>query len=567
MENVWAFYRRSTDKQELSIDDQRRECQAFAARNNWQIVREFEPRQGYGSGLTIDRDESFLEMIRLAERGGHGIRFLVVYDVSRFGRLPAKLKIYYEQHFQRFGIRVVYAKDDFKNDGTIGDDITQMVKHSEAHQFSVILSELTLRGAKSHAALGHSAGGKAPYGYDRLLVDAVGNPVKRLGPKEHKADKMQRVVFAPNATERLTVNQIFETYVKGEGLNRIVADLNKRKVPSPRGQFWSKSMVHYMLRNRSYLGERIYNKRSYKGYRRGDKGSMFNAKDQWIIKENAHEGIVERELFEKVQARLPTRGISQGRSYHSPHLLTGLIVCNHCGYRFTGWSKTGNGHENRYYSCSGFLRIGESVCRSVHASAEELEHLAVEAIRERVKKTNWKDELKPTLKGLLKDQFGEANENKAEDMKKALEKTDHQLRNIVEAIKAGVSPTMLTEELTRLESQKIELLKDIAHLEGRKSLKKDLDTVLDELLGYADNFDDLWNQCATNEEKKAFLRAFIYQITLDHSADHIKATYYLYHLPQSPENGLARDTLSSISGGFLPKSIAGVGSAPARTIL
>ena len=48
------------------------------------IIKEFEPRQGYGSGLTIDRDESFLEMIRLAERGGHGVRYLVVYDVSRF---------------------------------------------------------------------------------------------------------------------------------------------------------------------------------------------------------------------------------------------------------------------------------------------------------------------------------------------------------------------------------------------------------------------------------------------------------------------------------------------------
>ena len=117
--------------------------------------------KGFGSGLTIDRDESFLEMVRLAERGGHDVRHLVVYDVSRFGRLPAKLKIYYEQHFLRFGIRVVYAKDDFKNDGTIGDDITQMVKHSEAHQFSIKLSELTLRGAKSHAALGHSAGGES----------------------------------------------------------------------------------------------------------------------------------------------------------------------------------------------------------------------------------------------------------------------------------------------------------------------------------------------------------------------------------------------------------------------
>src|SRR5260370_10635903 len=136
--------------------------------------------------------------------------------------------------------------------------------------------------------------------------------VKLLGRGEHKADKLQRVVFVPNASERWTVNQIFEAYAKGDGLNRIVADLNKRKVPSPRGQYWSKSMVHYLLRNRSYLGERIYNKRSYKGWRRGDKGSLLNAKDQWIVKENAHEAILQRELFEKVQAKLPTRGISQG---------------------------------------------------------------------------------------------------------------------------------------------------------------------------------------------------------------------------------------------------------------
>ena len=54
MSHVWAFYRRSTDKQELSISDQRRECQAFAAAHGWEIVREFIPSKGYASGLTID---------------------------------------------------------------------------------------------------------------------------------------------------------------------------------------------------------------------------------------------------------------------------------------------------------------------------------------------------------------------------------------------------------------------------------------------------------------------------------------------------------------------------------
>ena len=109
--------------------------------------------------MSIDRDATFLEMIASAEQGRHSVRYLLAYDVSRFGRLPAKLKIYYEQHFLRFGIRVIYVKDDFRNDGTIGDDITQLVKHSEAHQYSVKLSELVLRGCKSHAALGHGRQG------------------------------------------------------------------------------------------------------------------------------------------------------------------------------------------------------------------------------------------------------------------------------------------------------------------------------------------------------------------------------------------------------------------------
>jgi DNA invertase Pin-like site-specific DNA recombinase len=103
MENAWAFYRRSTDRQELSIEDQRRECRAFAASRGWEIVREFEATKGFGSGLTIDRDLAFQEMVHLAEQGGHGVRYLVVYDVSRFGRLQQEDKIYWERRLKKQG--------------------------------------------------------------------------------------------------------------------------------------------------------------------------------------------------------------------------------------------------------------------------------------------------------------------------------------------------------------------------------------------------------------------------------------------------------------------------------
>jgi DNA invertase Pin-like site-specific DNA recombinase len=211
MDKCWAFYRRSTDKQELSISDQRRECQALAKRMGLEIVREFEPVKGWGSGLTIDKDPSFLEMVRLSEKRGHSVRYLLVYDVSRFGRMAPEKKIYWEQHFLRQGITVRYAKDDFRHDGSLGDGLSQYVKHSEANQFSLKLSELTLRGAKSHAALGHSTGGNAPFGFDRLLIDQDGNAVKVLKRGEWKADKRQRVVWIPSPVEAPILQWVFDS--------------------------------------------------------------------------------------------------------------------------------------------------------------------------------------------------------------------------------------------------------------------------------------------------------------------------------------------------------------------
>jgi DNA invertase Pin-like site-specific DNA recombinase len=213
MEKAWAFYRRSTDKQELSIEDQRKDVRAYAQQRGWQVVREFEPQLGYGSGLTIDRDPAFLEMVRVAEHEPHGATYLVVYDVSRFGRLVTEEKIYWEQRLKKQGrIQIVYVHEDFKNDGSLGDMLLKVVKHSEAHQFSVKLSEVTLRGAKSHAALGHSAGGAAPFGYDRLEIDPAGNSVRVMNrASDWKSNKMHRVIWTPSATKSPVVRWIFET--------------------------------------------------------------------------------------------------------------------------------------------------------------------------------------------------------------------------------------------------------------------------------------------------------------------------------------------------------------------
>jgi len=534
MDKCWAFYRRSTDRQELSIPDQRRECQALAKKMDLQIIREFEPLKGWGSGLTIDQDPSFQEMVRLAELGGHGVRYLLVYDVSRFGRLQPEDKIYWERRLKKQGgIQIVYAKDDFKNDGSTLDTLSKVLKHGEAHQFSMKLSELTLRGAKSHAALGHSTGGNAPFGYDRLLVDQDGKPVKVLRRGEWKADKRQRIVWIPSPTEKPIVQKVFDTYDKGMGLYMISQDLNDQGIRAPRGRFWSKVQIHYMLKNRVYLGERIYNQRSYKGYRRGDKGSLFNSKDQWVIKTDAHEAIIDRELFDRIQARRKSKPFGRGRPYHKPYLLSGLAVCARCGYKMMGWPKKGNGHTYLTYTCSGYQRIGRSACRSVNISGPELEGLAVRAIREHVTDSAWQKDFRRIIESMIRDQSGPKANRRGRELRTRLESIHRQIANVVEAVKDGRFSSVLGEELQKLENQRDEVRRELAEFDATAKAALSHDEIVDGIMETAANFDKTWEAAETVETRKEILRGFLKGIRIDHGDQQPKAHFQLYMIPQN----------------------------------
>lgn len=534
MEQAWAFYRRSTDKQELSIDDQRREVRAFAQARGWEIIKEFQPRLGYGSGLTIDRDPAFLEMARVAEQEPHGAKYLVVYDVSRFGRLQPEDKIYWERRFKKEGgIQIVYVKDDFRNDGSIGDILTKVVKHSEAHQFSLKLSEVTLRGAKSHAALGHSAGGAAPFGYDRLEIDPSGDPIRVMNrSSDWKSNKLHRVIWRPSRTEAPVVRWVFETYEKGTGLNLLVQQMNAQKIPPPRSRYWSKSMIHYMLRNRAYIGERSYNKRSYKGYRRGEKASLTNPKENWVITANAHQPIVDSSLFERVQTIFKSKIVTIGRTFHRPYLLTGIVRCANCGYRMIGQTSKGNGHKYLTYTCSGYLRIGKAVCRSVHVLTDALETEVLSSIREHLSAPSWESQVRETLERMVNEEFGDSAQTRVEGLERELEDVQRQIANVIEAIKAsGRLSAAMNQTLADLEIRRDSIQSELRKAENRKHQKIGAETLAERIMTEYGNFDRIWNEGLTIEDRKELLRCYVHQVSVSHSRDQVRAEIWLYKVP------------------------------------
>lgn len=526
MDKAWAFLRPSTDRQELSVPDQRKICVKKATALGAMIVYEFVPFKGYRSGKTIERDSEFQRMSKMAETKGHGVKWLIIHDVSRLGRMHPQAKFYWQEHFRRHGIQVKYAVDneDFKNDGSLGDDVQQLVSHGKAHQFSIDLGRDTIRGSKSHAELGHSCGGRAPYGYDRLLIDQSGKPVRVLQDGERKSDKMQRIKWTPgDAMEVETLRWIFESYASGNGLRAIANELNRRRVPSPRGKAWGKLTIRNIVRNVAYLGTRVYFRWNYHPTREDAlQYKHTRPESEWIVAKNAHEPLVSQELFDRAQARFRVNKPGAGRTGDSPHLLSGLILCGHCKRRFLGQYKQHEGKKVRYYLCSGYHNGGPFVCESLSISAEFLEGIAYQEIQKRV--LLLKDE--KILRAALKQQLGSAASDREDGKKKALEealkKIDKDLQNLLVLAKAGSHSPTLLDEINRLEKQKDVVLAEHMKLtEQYRGLVLDTDKIVDQALNYFDMVPSLLARGGA-AERRAVMGTFVDGIEIDPKGRRVK---------------------------------------------
>jgi hypothetical protein len=146
-----------------------------------------------------------------------------------------------------------------------------------------------------------------------------------------------------------------------------------------------------------------------------------------MVTEYAHEAIIDRSLFERVQTTPQNKVITMGRTFRRPYLLTGIMLCTNCGYRMIGHPSTGNCQRYLMYTCSGYLRIGKSVCRSVHVLSESLEEV-LHAIRERLSSPSSKVKVRETLQGMVTEEFGDNAQSRAEDLKRQLDAITRQKR-------------------------------------------------------------------------------------------------------------------------------------------
>ena|GEM_PF-677820 len=555
-----AYCRCSTDMQEASIPEQKKSIEEYASKNDLTIIRWFEDEGR--SGRNAEERPAFMSMIEYIRNSPNTFKYVLVYDVSRWGRFEnPKEATYWEVMIEKCGKKVKYAKEDYVNDESAGSIITKVVKNLEASEYSKKLSLVSFRGHRHYAELGYQVGGSAKYGYKRLLVDEHSNPVKILEAGEHKATKTQHVKLVKgDPLEVATVQRIFDLYVnKNYGISKIVDILNSENIPSPRKKpqaltkGWSKSSVWYVLHDETYIGWIVWNRNVYRNIHEKDKEwKRYKPQTEWIVCKGAHEPIVNEEAFKKVQ--LKTKQAFQsgfkfkgaGRGYYTPYLLTGLLKCMKCRGNYQGKATVHYEKEKEYkyyyYLCGTYVMKGKHACRSFNIEKGVLEDFAINNIKQRIHDPFWINRIKDNLEKKLDIVSRESNRNTTE-IDRELKDVQSRISNILEAIERGFDKDIATDRIQDLKAKRDRLLDIKAELQRRANADIDIKSAASSILNRLKQFENVFNKGEITE-KKEMLRRFILKIDVDPMEK--KCYYYFLKSPNFGGMG-ARNNLATLS--------------------
>ncbi len=351
----------------LSVANQRLLLDEFVGRQNDLYLYDTYIDDGY-TGTDFARP-GFQRMLRDIEE--RRIQCIVVKDLSRLGRNMPKVSWYVNEYFPQKRVRFIAVDDSVDkhyDDIDIGNDMMVDVRNMFNGFYPKDISKKVRSTLRSKQEGGQFIGAFACFGYRKSEGDH-----NRLVVDEYAAGIVRR---------------IFELYLSGVGQNSIAKILNEEEIPCPSEYkkkcglnyhngnrlastaYWTYSTVRRILQNEIYVGNMVQN-RSFRQI--CGKNAVSLPREKWIVVENTHEPIVNREDWDRAQSLLRSNARQTGLSNHM-HAFAGLLRCADCGRAMVKIRRKGS----TVFNCGSYNRYGRRFC-SIHSVTErELECIVVD---------------------------------------------------------------------------------------------------------------------------------------------------------------------------------------------
>lgn len=345
-----------------SIKNQKSLLLQYVKENNLRIY-DIYIDDGY-SGTNFDRPD-FNRLLNDIELGI--VNMVITKDMSRLGRDYIGTGSLIEKYFPEHNVRYIAVTD---NIDTFLDNSNNDIAPFKAIMNDMYAKDISKKIKSSLRAKmkeGKWVGGRTPFGY-----------------VQDKDNKNHLVI---NEEQALVVKRIFDMCLSGLSFFKIAKQLTNEGVKTPAGYYsfewksnynlkygqWHSKTIRDILTNRMYIGDMVQNRRSKVNYK--VKKVIKNNVCDYIIVENTHEPIIDRDTFYEVQKRIP-KNVGRNEKKEN-HLLDGLLYCGDCGHRISIQSRRKK--DNRCYTICNYYRtyMKQKICTTHSNNYDELEKVII----------------------------------------------------------------------------------------------------------------------------------------------------------------------------------------------
>ena len=251
------------------------------------------------TGTNYKRFDAVIQRVKRKE-----IQVIVFKDASRLGR-NLKESLNFVELMEDYGAEIVFESEEYNEDFF---PLKAWFNEQRAKEDS-----LKIRRVLQHKMEEGTLLVKPFYGYRRSEDNAM----------------------IPDEETAKVVQWIFQEVLNGKGSNELASELNAMGVPTPSQaagysnamECWVAQHIRRIVTNPVYVGTMIHHKTSKKSFK--NKKIMHHSNEDWIVHENHHEPLVDREVFERVQ--LTRKRFKRMKYTKVNRPFSGLLQCGRCG--------------------------------------------------------------------------------------------------------------------------------------------------------------------------------------------------------------------------------------------
>ena len=352
MLRVHAYIRYSSVMQDdgFSVEYQINEIKDYCNRNGW-TLHKTHIDQALTAKQVAGRD-AFFDLLTCILNDE--VDIVVVYKMNRMFRNAEESHVY-RKKFRQHKVKVISVTEPSDEETSAGRLTANMLANLDQYQ-SEIIADFVRSSLREMTRQGYYIGGYIPLGYT-LFEEAHG--------------KKKRKRYQILESEAVHVRKCFELYSDGYSLSYILQYLKNAGIKGRRGKSIGRTTLRRMLQNEIYIGTLRFVTDGY---------------DDLIV-ENAIPSLVDRDVWDRVQARHKANKPVTPRKHRELYPLTGKITCGYCGQHFFGisckvYNSDGSPYHYKYYVCSS--RGSAHKCSPKRIRKEQLEQIAISAIKKHI---------------------------------------------------------------------------------------------------------------------------------------------------------------------------------------